>query len=367
MRFWRRIFSAQESTIYRPYKARASCAELPFIVDMVNASVYNAYCKDLPNGPDDIYLASLEQYAELLKELLACPNLRFVTVCEFMNCQPQNESIVTLRHDVDCDLVGAVYQADVERQLGIASSYYILHTAPYYGTLSGGVFQRNVSCVPVYKWLEQAGHEIGLHIDPYWFYLQHQIDGTKAVESELKWLRDNGISIRGTAGHNSPDFYGAHSWEIFSDLKSNYRYPLTAKRYDDRVEFEANICPINTTSQSTLALEYEADRVRYFDSLPYEASLYNRGSNDLWLYGKTYYHQGRFEWELPPELRASVPIRTAELASKLRSLPNGSKVVLAIHPVYFGHRLRADHPATDEFACPDILHGLTSRLQTIAA
>ncbi len=55
-----------------------------------------------------------------------------------------------LRHDVDGDLIGAVMCAEMLTHLEIPASFYVLHTAPYYG-----------------QWVEEDGEKVFIRRGPW--------------------------------------------------------------------------------------------------------------------------------------------------------------------------------------------------------
>jgi hypothetical protein len=65
---------------------------------------------------------------------------------------------ILLRHDVDLDLAAAVRMGDIESRRGIASTYMVMTTSPFYRLEASGSIAR-------LKELEAMGHEIALHFD----------------------------------------------------------------------------------------------------------------------------------------------------------------------------------------------------------
>ena len=66
---------------------------------------------------------------------------------------------IILRHDVDLDIYPAYKLGQLEKKMGIRSSFFIMTTCPYYNPLS--VKNRNLLLQII-----KDGHEIGLHFDP---------------------------------------------------------------------------------------------------------------------------------------------------------------------------------------------------------
>ena len=92
-------------------------------------------------------------YGALLEHIRACGR----TICPFCDV-PDSESFVILRHDVDYSMVKARQMAELECQLGVRSTYFVLLTSPYYNLLTDDNLKaaRDVAAM---------GHEIGLHYD----------------------------------------------------------------------------------------------------------------------------------------------------------------------------------------------------------
>jgi len=168
----------------------------------------------------------------------------------------------TIRHDVDGDLPAALSCAEIEMRLGVRSTYYLLHTGPYYGTFKNGIFYRNEACGEAYIALQDMGHEVGLHTDALWVYQQWGVDGVQCLLQELEWLRSLGLNISGTAPHNSPSVYGGLSNnEIFKGY-DYYEWHVFRDRV--RSQLDADVLagiPVGSIDPEALKLDYEADEI----------------------------------------------------------------------------------------------------------
>lgn len=78
--------------------------------------------------------------------------LRFCDVSE------EIDKSAIIRHDVDVDIQEALKMAELEHEIGIKSTYFILLTSEYYNLLSG----RNMMSA---RKILALDHEIGLHFD----------------------------------------------------------------------------------------------------------------------------------------------------------------------------------------------------------
>ena len=104
---------------------------------------------------------------------------------------------IGLRHDCDAghSLATAVNMARWEAERGYRSTYFILHTSPYWN----------------YSWFEtalediaMAGHEIGIHVDALAESLRTAEDPDLILERAINRLRSLGHPVRGAVGHGNP-------------------------------------------------------------------------------------------------------------------------------------------------------------------
>ncbi len=109
---------------------------------------------------------------------------------------------IGLRHDVDGTnnmtreaLQTAVRLAEWEADRGYRSTYYILHTAPYWMAPGfAAALDRIAEC----------GHEIGIHTDALAEGLRLARDPDLILDEALAVLRGLGFEVRGVAGHGNP-------------------------------------------------------------------------------------------------------------------------------------------------------------------
>ncbi len=105
-------------------------------------------------------------------------------------------NVIGLRHDCDsAESLGiAVNMAAWEVEHGYRSSYYVLHTSPYWDYPD---FEQMVYAIAGY------GHEIGIHTDALAESLVTGEDPDLILERAIKRLRDLGFPVRGVAGHGN--------------------------------------------------------------------------------------------------------------------------------------------------------------------
>lgn len=96
---------------------------------------------------------TIEAYVKLI-ELLKSSDYQF---CFYDDCNVVEKSVI-LRHDVDLSLDKAVEIAQVENQLGVKSTYFILLTTNFYNIFSKESYNK-------IKQIKDLGHVIGLHFD----------------------------------------------------------------------------------------------------------------------------------------------------------------------------------------------------------
>jgi len=90
-------------------------------------------------------------------------------------------SLLFMRHDCERDLNKALKMAQIERQLGISSSYYVRVHSEYYNLLLP--HDRNIV-----RSIAELGHEIGLHYEPK-FYADDGLTFMEGIQQDLTILR----------------------------------------------------------------------------------------------------------------------------------------------------------------------------------
>ena len=145
---------------------------------------------------------------------------------------------IGLRHDVDDRLESALEMAELERARGVRSTYFVLHTAPYWRepTLIGRIAR-----------LQELGHEIGFHNDLVTAQKLHGLGAAAYLRAELERLRAAGIEIVGAAAHGSPWCHklGYHNNYVFEGWDEplpgfpNRDVPEKLRPSDFGLEYEA--------------------------------------------------------------------------------------------------------------------------------
>ncbi len=145
-----------------------------------------------------------EKYASFLKKISDTSKYIALPLNEFRKTFNSKKIIIGLRHDVDNDLNLAYQFSEMETRLGFRSTYFILHSAPYYLANSNNMTVHTENIIPILQKMQNEKHfEIGWHNDLVTLQVIYNINPVTFFHSELKWLRSNGINIVGTASHGS--------------------------------------------------------------------------------------------------------------------------------------------------------------------
>jgi hypothetical protein len=145
-----------------------------------------------------------EKYATFLKKISDTSKYIVLPLNEFRQTFNDKKIIIGLRHDVDVDLNVAYQFSQVETNLGFRSTYFILHSAPYYLENPNNMEVHTNKIIPILKSMQNDKHfEIGWHNDLVTLQVVYNINSVTFLHNELNWLRSNGIKIYGTASHGS--------------------------------------------------------------------------------------------------------------------------------------------------------------------
>jgi hypothetical protein len=178
------------------------------------------------------------RYAAFLDRLADGRRFDVVPLREFAAASAQERAVVGLRHDVDDRLDSALRLAELEHERSLRATYFVLHTASYYG---------RQDLVPKLLRLQELGHEIGWHNDLVTLQKVEGIDVRAYLARELARLRAAGITVTGTAAHGS-------AWCYRLGFHNNYAFA----GWDEPVSgFSATDVP-DKLEPSDFGLEYEA-------------------------------------------------------------------------------------------------------------
>lgn len=175
---------------------------------------------------------SWTEYAELLDEL---KKDRYIVATgrDFDATVNKDKIVVYMRHDIDVNPFSALKMAELEKELGMRSSFYILHSANYYGEQSCRGVSRYAAMDSVYKKLAAAGYEIGVHNDLIGMMLQADVDPMKFQSKELEYYKRAKFDVVGVVSHGSSQVLKRklnNTW-IFSEFGRNGSFENNGKVY----------------------------------------------------------------------------------------------------------------------------------------
>lgn len=107
----------------------------------------------------------------------------------------RGDDVIGLRHDVDHlhgSLDTALKIAAWEHERGYRSTFFLLHTAPYW---------RRRDFFSIVDEIAGFGHEIGIHANAIAHALRRGGDAANILERAIGELRDHGFEIRGVVAH----------------------------------------------------------------------------------------------------------------------------------------------------------------------
>ncbi len=269
---------------------------------------------------------TFEKYAAFLRSVSDTSKYIVLPLDEFKHTENKKKIIIGLRHDLDNDLNHAFQFSDTEFKLGFRSTYYLLHTAPYYLENPNNMAVHSQKILPVLKTMQNERHfEIGLHNDLVTLQAVYNIDPVQFLHNELSWLRSNGIKITGSASHGSPYcytykylnfyFFEECTFPVVGQFVNNLTLPLSG----------INV-PMKKGKLSDFGLHYEAyflNNNKYFSDATVTAGV-------RWNIGM-----------LDP-----------------RSLQAGDRVIILLHPIHWhkasvNAEIESFHVAGEEYSSVD--------------
>lgn len=252
-----------------------------------------------------------EKYMNFLQKVSDKKKYLVLPINEFRKVADSTRIVIGLRHDVDLDLGKAICLSEVEKSMGYRSTYYILHTANYYLAHPEDKSVHNEAIIPILRYMQdESGFEIGWHNDLVTLQVKYNIDPVAFLHQELKWLRDNGLKITGTASHGSPycHEYSYLNYYFFNECTDP---PAGLGKFPNNkfVPVNSKIITLKKGNLNDFGLEYEAyflNNNKYFS----DASIVNGQRWDI----------GMLD---------------------LNALKPGDRVIILMHPIYWhkGSRL----------------------------
>ncbi len=204
---------------------------------------------------------------------------------EFRDTINTGKIVIGLRHDVDNDLNLAYRFSETESNLGFRSTYFILHTAPYYLANSSNMAVHSDRILPVLRSMQDEKHfEIGWHNDLVTLQAVYKMNSVSFLSNELSWLRSNGLKIYGTSSHGSSYcyvylylnfyFFEECTWPIVGQFVNNLTLPAGD-----------SVVPMMKGKLSDFDLKYEAyflnNNKYYSDASIVNGLRWNTGMLDM--------------------------------------------------------------------------------------
>ncbi|MCI0515772.1 hypothetical protein L0128_21370 [candidate division KSB1 bacterium] len=161
-------------------------------------------------------------YNTLLQELTRA-NYLVLPLNEFRQFKDDSKIVVGMRHDIDADAFKALTLARMENQYGLRTTYFVLHSARYYGEFTSTGVKRYPVMNEIYQTLAHLGHEIGVHNDLLSLMIWCNIDPLTFQLDEIAFYQRLQIPIFGTAAHGSQISIEAkiYNYNIFKDFCSD--------------------------------------------------------------------------------------------------------------------------------------------------
>lgn len=238
---------------------------------------------------------SWAEYRKLLTEL-SKPKYKVLPLCEFNKDNSRDKVVVALRHDSDSHPLKALKMAKIEKAMGIRSSYFLLHSAKYYGNADNGVIIRNGAIDKLAQKLYGMGFEIGIHRDLFNMMWNYQFEPRAFMKEEVAYYKNLGIPVTGSAAHGDGTTIRRKLNEmwIYSEFGKKGVYTLNGINY-----------PYGKYKTSDFGVDYEAYLLKRNDS-----------DSDI---------GGNFKGK-----------DLDELIKHLDSLKLGTRFILLIHPEHWG-------------------------------
>jgi hypothetical protein len=145
-----------------------------------------------PFLPDD--LVALEQLYERATAIVPMEEI-YDSLRWDLADEPMKWGFIGVRHDCDNVILPAVQMARWEADRGYRSTYYILHSAPYWNDKP--LLRQSLEAI------EECGHELGIHNDALTVALQTGRDPAEILQEAIDELRGYGHTIRSTVAHGN--------------------------------------------------------------------------------------------------------------------------------------------------------------------
>ncbi len=187
-----------------------------------------------PNAPfDQDDLAQLDAFLRGASRVVTMNQAR---------ATPGDPRLIGMRHDVDNSLAPSVAMAEWEAERGYRSTYFILHTAPYW--------QQKDTLAAALEIIHDCGHEIGFHVNAISEAIRTGGNPIQIAAEALGELREYGYPVNGVCAHGDDACY-VHEFvndEIFTESPR--------PRYGDPIRTVGGI-RLHPVSRKAFALDYD--------------------------------------------------------------------------------------------------------------
>jgi len=191
------------------------------IKHLININYQDTIQNKYLNTPYDTNF-TYSKYIDFLTTLSDTNKYIVLPLNEFRNTFNPKKIVIGLRHDIDLDLNKAYQLSTVENNIGIRSSYFVLHTANYYLDKPNIMTSHNKKTISILRIMQDKfSDEIGWHNDLITLQVIYKIDPIDYLHQELAWIRKNGLLVYGTSSHGSNycHMYKYLNWYFWKDFK----------------------------------------------------------------------------------------------------------------------------------------------------
>ena len=258
-------------------------------LDEVKSYVHNTH--------DSWAVFTYAQYKTLLTELQK-DKYTVLTVNDFRSYYNPNKVVVALRHDIDWHPFKALEMAQMEKDYGLTSTWYVLPTAPYFAKYSTRKVNRFTSMIPLYQSIQDCGCEVGIHNDLLTAMVIYKLDPKEVNDNDLNFFHNSNIKIWGSAAHGATVAQKSHviNYEMYSDFTTRSSFTYYGKSF-----------PLGSYSLKDYQFQYEAYHVDYDVYLSDVGGVWNVKG-------------GQFE----------------QMMKELSTTDIGKRVQILVHPVWWG-------------------------------
>ncbi len=246
-------------------------------------------------------------YSYLCSRLSTIKNIESVNIFDHYHNSEHKKRRILIRHDIDLDISTAFQMARIEKKYGLTSTYFILHSAKYFKT-------RLPETLNIAREIQSMGHGIGLHNNLITDYFQHNIKPSVNLTKVLQILRDNGLTINGSASHGSKFINHLNSQLINTKINVT-NYLIFEELFEKKRMINPDFSKLSTIKYNNTSLKLPCFSMKEY-KLHYE---------DYFL--KSHYYisdTGRKFW-----YAGSDPIETVKTSKY------GETIKLLLHPVWW--------------------------------